>query len=108
MPDLSKTCHKLTIPLLLLLTICFSALPAQTKYGGGTGEPNNPYLIYDANQMNAVGTNPGDWDKHFKLTANINLNSFTGTSFNIIGIDDYNGFAGVFDGNNHTISNFSI
>jgi len=44
---------------LLLLCTCalvlFNiALPAQAKYGGGTGEPNDPYLIFDANQMNAI------------------------------------------------------
>jgi hypothetical protein len=37
--------------------------------------------------------------------SDIDLNCFTGTSFNIIG--SYYYFTGVFDGNNHTISNFS-
>ena len=123
MADLSKTLSlsaahkksgKLTILLLVLLAICFSALPAQAKYGGGTGEPNDPYLIYDANQMNAIGADPCDWDKHFKLMADIDLSSFTGTDFNIIGKyvgwqdPNNNPFTGVFDGNGHTISNFSF
>ena len=96
-----------------MLTICFSALPAQGEYGGGTGEPNDPYLIYDANQMNAIGADSNDWDKHFKLMADIDLSVYTGTSFNIIGERYYdsgwieNPFTGVFDGNGHTISNFS-
>ena len=93
--------------LFVLLAICFCALPVQAKYGGGAGEPNDPYLIYDANQMNAIGANSNDWDKCFKLCADIDLSGFTGTSFNIIGIDDDNPFSGVFDGNDHTISNFS-
>jgi hypothetical protein len=77
------------------------------KYGGsGTGEPNNPYLIYTAEQMNAIGTDSNDWDKHFKLVADIDLSEFTGTEFNIIG-NDVNSFSGVFNGNNHTIYNFS-
>ena len=42
------------------------------SYGGGTGEPNDPYLIYDPNQMNAIGANSGDWGKHFKLMADYN------------------------------------
>jgi hypothetical protein len=107
MVNLSKTCNKLSIPLLVLLAISFSALPAQAKYGGGTGEPNDPYLIYDANQMNAIGADSNDWDKHFILMADIDLSGFTGTSFNVIGTGWDNAFTGVFDGNGHTISNYS-
>ena len=103
---------------LLLLCTCALVLfniaaPAQAKYGGGTGEPNDPYLIYTAEQMNAIGADSNDWDKHFLLCANIDLAGFTGTSFNIIGywVDwgspDNNPFTGVFDGNDHTISNFT-
>ena len=106
--------HKI-IPIMAALVwgLCFSALPAQAKYGGGSGEPNDPYLIYDENQMNSIGANPADWNKCFKLMSDIDLSGFTGTSFNIIGKyvgwQDANNkpFAGVFDGNNHTISNFS-
>jgi len=85
---------------------------AQGKYGGGTGEPNDPYLIYTAEQMNEIGLNEDDWNKCFKLMADIDLSGFTGTSFNIIGYcvdswEDDKPFTGVFDGNGHTISNFS-
>ena len=76
MANLSKTFGKLTIPLLVLLAISFSALPAQGKYGGGTGEPNDPYLIFDANQMNAIGADSNDWDMHFILMADIDLSGF--------------------------------
>ncbi|MHC4694166.1 MAG: hypothetical protein ACYS67_15600, partial [Planctomycetota bacterium] len=82
------------------------ALPVQAKYGGGTGEPNDPYLIFDANHMNEIGADPNDWDKHFKLMADIDLAGFPETSFDIIGSYD-NPFAGVFDGNGHSISNFT-
>jgi len=76
------------------------------KYGGGTGEPNNPYLIYTAEQLNCIGANWNDRDKHFKLMSDIDLSSYTGTEFNIIGSWSVP-FIGVFDGNAHTISNFS-
>ena len=89
----------------ILAFICFFVLPAQAKYGGGTGEPNDPYLIFDANQMNAIGADSNDWNKHFLLCADIDLSGFTGTSFNIIGTT--NPFTGVFDGSGHTISNFT-
>jgi parallel beta-helix repeat protein len=88
------------------------------KYGGGTGEPNDPYLIYTAEQMNTIGLHEEDWDKHFKLMKDIDLSGYKGTDFNIIGyvnivrigrdpqVENIP-FAGVFDGNGHKISNFS-
>ncbi len=84
-----------------------SPLGLHAKYGGGIGEPNNPYLIYTPEQMNTIGTEPNDWDKHFKLMVDIDLSGYTGTDFNLIGIGNRNAFTGVFDGNGHTISNFS-
>jgi hypothetical protein len=86
-------------------------VPVQAKYGGGTGKPNDPYLISTAEQMNTIGTNPNDWDKHFKLMADIDLSRFTGDAFNIIGywFDSFDNkpFRGVFDGGGKKISDFS-
>ncbi|MHC4537962.1 MAG: GLUG motif-containing protein [Planctomycetota bacterium] len=89
-----------------LVLICFFCLPVQAKYGGGSGEPNDPYLIYDVNHMQAIGADPCDWDKCFKLMADVDLGQFTGTEFNIIG-NLTTKFTGIFDGNDHTISNFT-
>ena len=98
-----------TIP--LLIAFCLVSIPAQAQYGGGTGEPNDPYLIYTAEQMNEIGLHEEDWNNHFKLMADIDLEAYTGTDFNIIGYyvdySDNKPFTGVFDGNGHTISNFS-
>jgi len=103
----------------VLVVICCCVLPAQAKYGGGTGEPNDPYLIFDANQMNAIGADSNDWDKHFKLMADIDLSGFTGAEFNIIGTGYFEcpplglcylvstPFTGTFDGNDHEILNFT-
>jgi hypothetical protein len=81
------------------------------KYGGGSGTLGDPYLIYTAEQMQAIGTEPNDWNAHFKLMANINLGGYTGSSFNMIGGSGHPDpdpmFHGVFDGNWHTISNFT-
>jgi len=111
MDGLSKTFGKLTMSLLVLLAISFSALPALGQYGGGSGTAEDPYLIYTPEQMNEIGAHRGDWDKHFKLMADIDLSAYTGTSFNIIGYYgsqyDQKPFTGVFDGNGHTISNFT-
>ncbi|MHC4565870.1 MAG: WD40 repeat domain-containing protein [Planctomycetota bacterium] len=95
----------------LLIAVCLAGFPAQAQYGGGTGELNDPYLIYTAEQMNAIGAEPNDWDKHFKLMADIDLAAYTGTDLNIIGyyVDawDKKPFTGVFDGNGKRISNFT-
>jgi hypothetical protein len=93
----------------ILFIICLFVLPAEAKYGGGTGDSNDPYLIYTAEQMNEIGlsVNWDDLDKHFRLMADIDLSVYTGKSFNIIGISYNNSFTGIFDGNGHTISNFT-
>ncbi|MHC4500663.1 MAG: rhodanese-like domain-containing protein, partial [Planctomycetota bacterium] len=93
---------------------------APCKYGGGTGEPNDPYEIATAEDLMLLGDSPEDYDKHFILTADIDLDAnlpgrkvfdsaviapdtndterwFQGTSF-----------AGVFNGSGHAISNLTI
>jgi len=46
---------------------------AQRKYSGGTGEPNDPYQIATAADLITLGETPEDYDKHFILTADIDL-----------------------------------
>jgi hypothetical protein len=72
----------------------------------GNGVEGDPYQIWTAEDMQAIGADSNYWDAHFLLCANIDLSTYTGTSFNIIG--EWNTeFTGVFDGNGHTISNFT-
>ena len=71
------------------------SLPAGAKYGGGTGGPNDPYLIYTAEQMNEIGANRKEWDKHFKLMADIDLSAYAERDFKIIGRGMNNAFKGV-------------
>jgi hypothetical protein len=78
-----------------------------SKYSGGMGEPNDPYQIATAEDLKLFGETPEDYDKHFILTGDIDLNPnlpgrkvFDGA---VIG-----GFTGVFDGNGHTISHMTI
>jgi hypothetical protein len=102
-------CRRRTIPFIVLFALCFFCSPARAQYGGGSGTENNPYLIRTAEQMNAIGASPADWDKHFQLRADIDLSELTGTEYNIIGTETSNeAFTGVFDGNDHTISNLSL
>ena len=85
------------------------------KYGGGTGEPNNPYLIYTAEHLNALGAEPNDYDKCFKLMADIDLSGYVYDRAVIApDVNDFESgfqgasFVGVFDGNGHVISHLTI
>ena len=85
-------------------------VPETVKYGGGGGISEDPYQIWDANHMQAIGADANDWDKHFVLMADIDVSQFDGKDgreeFNVIGNGD-NPFTGVFDGNGHKIWNFT-
>ncbi|MHC4701943.1 MAG: M56 family metallopeptidase, partial [Planctomycetota bacterium] len=76
------------------------------RYGGGDGTVDEPYLVYTAEQLDSIGVNPGDWQKHFRLMADIDLSVYQGNTFHLIG-NDVQAFGGVFDGNGKTISNFT-
>ena len=77
--------------------------PELPAFSGGTGEPDDPYLISTADDLNSIGHNPRLMTAHFKLINDIDL---TGVDFYIIS-SQYYPFRGTFDGNDHTISNFS-
>jgi hypothetical protein len=76
------------------------------KYSGGTGEPNDPYRVATAEDLNDIGNHIEDFNKCFVCVNDINLADYTGTQFNIIGNLDI-WFSGVFDGNGKKISNFT-
>ena len=85
------------------------------KYGGGMGEPNNPYLVYTAEQMNAISNEPNDWDRHFKIMAHIDLlvysydRALMAPDTNDLEPDHQGvSFTGLFDGNYRTISGLTI
>jgi len=93
---------------------------AWQKYSGGTGDPNDPYQIATAADLIALGESPEDYDKHFILTADINLDpNLPGRKVfdrAVIAPDtsdlepDFQGtpFTGVFDGNAYKISHLTI
>ena len=100
------TCELLIFMCLGAFCFCLPTELGAEPFGGGVGTELEPYLIYEPNQMQAIGADTDHWDKHFKLMADIDLRQYTGAEYNIIGNDDVS-FTGVFDGNGHTISNFS-
>lgn len=72
----------------------------------GEGTAESPYLIGTAEELNKISSCPSEWNKHFKLTADLDLSGFTGEAFTLIG-NATMPFSGTFDGDGHTISNFS-
>ncbi len=99
---------RLTIVVFVGLVFCLLPRPVQAKYDGGAGTANDPYLIRTAEQFNGIGAAPGDWDKHFKLVADIDLSDYPGAAYHIIGTETTQSFSGIFDGNDHTISNLTL
>jgi len=106
--------------LLPMLIVCALALSANAQYSGGSGTADDPYQIATAADLIALGETPDDYDKHFILTADIDLdpNLPGGKVFDraVIAPDtndtwsDFQGtsFTGVFDGKDHTISHLTI
>lgn len=92
---------------LAFFSVLLGLRAAQAKYSGGTGELNNPYRIATPNDLNDIGNHVEDFNKCFVMVNDVNLAAYTGGQFNIIG-DSLNGFYGIFDGNNHTVSNFTL
>lgn len=90
----------------VLVMVCLPTFAAEAKYGGGSGQLDDPYLIYTAEHMNAIGAEPNDWDKHFRLMADIDLSGLTSEDARVIGNLDIP-FTGTFDGNAHTLSHFA-
>ncbi len=91
-----------------LLVMTVLTLPVGAEYGGGLGTPESPYMIFTASHLDAIGTRPEDWDKHFELMADIDLAKYGLNEFHIIGTSDEGPFTGVFQGNHKTISNFRL
>ncbi|MBN1363145.1 MAG: hypothetical protein JW993_21270 [Sedimentisphaerales bacterium] len=100
----------------ILFAVGLFSFPAQAKYSGGAGTPEDPYQIATAGDLIRLGESTEDYDKHFVLAADIDLNpnlpgpkvfdkALIAASF---GTSQQATFTGVFDGNGHTISHLTI
>lgn len=82
----------------------------QPTYSGGSGTEFDPYLISTAEELHSIAKCPCHFERHFTLIADIDLSNYNGLDgnplFNRIGLS-HEPFTGVFDGNGHTISNFT-
>ena len=106
----------LSIPVLTWLCI----LPALARYSGGSGTAADPYQIATAFDLISLGETPDDYDEHFILTADIDLDpNLPGRKVfdrALIAPDvnpstlHFEGavFTGVLDGRGHTIWNLTI
>ena len=94
---------------LLILAVVSTCL---AKYSGGSGTAEDPYQIGTVADLLALADDTGDYDKHFVLTADIDLdpclpgNSTLTTA--VIAPDGGVAFNGVFDGAGHRIINLTI
>ena len=93
---------KLILAAVLLSACMTTGAPAQ--FSGGSGTVIDPYLISVPNDLQAIGLNSSHWNKHFKLTADLDL---TGVAMTPIGTQAMP-FAGSFDGGEQTIANLTI
>jgi hypothetical protein len=73
-------------------------------FSGGTGEAVDPYLISNVEELTSVGHNPRLMTCDFKLVGDLDL---AGLHFYPIGRTNYP-YRGIFDGNDHTITNLTI
>jgi hypothetical protein len=113
-----KTVTTFILSLTAILTL--AAGSAFGAYSGGTGEPNNPYQIATNADLLALAANTGDYGKCFILTADIDMQGQVFTTAIIaevtyikvpntgLVIMEGTPFMGIFDGNGHKITNFTI
>ena len=87
----------------LLLTV---ASRSEAKYGGGAGTPEEPYRLCTAEHLRALAADVDDWDRHFLLMADVDMNDVSHAGWLPIG-DSGIAFTGTFDGADKTISNFN-
>jgi len=83
-------------------------------YSGGSGTEPDPYQIANKQDLLELGANTNHYDKHFVMTADIDLSGEVFTKAVIASDDaledDFQGssFHGVFNGNGHVIHNLTI
>lgn len=99
--------------LVIVFLFIFSGLASAAPWLG-SGDANDPYQIWDACDVNTLGTETGYYTSHFKMMADVNMADFAYTTA-VIAADPFTGypfdgtkFSGVFDGNDCVIRNLTI
>jgi hypothetical protein len=95
----------------ILFVLLMSSLGQALEFAGGSGDPNDPYQIATADQLMAMGEDPNLLDRCCVLVNDIDLDP------NLSGAREFDraviapgesAFAGVFDGNDHTIYHLTV
>jgi hypothetical protein len=89
---------------LYLCGVSFAQGDDVNYYGGGTGEPNDPFQIWTPEQFIAINAHSEDWGRCFRLMADVNLVDVEAALIAPIG-NHVVPFSGVFDGNKFAIEN---
>jgi hypothetical protein len=105
---------------LLAVAVGLLSVRGQARYAGGNGTAQDPYRLAAADDLITLGDNPEDYDKHFVLMADIDLdpNRPEGRVFDRAVIAPYGEslrrgrqavmFAGVFDARGYRILNMTL
>ena len=103
--------HSVIIGMLL----CWSLVAAGQEFAGGTGAGGDPYQIATAEHLLGIGDDPNLLDKHFVLTADIDLSEYAFERAPLApaadpGASFFEGdpFAGVLAGNGHVIRHLHV
>ena len=97
------------------VALFFALSPVHAQFAGGAGTEGDPYRIATPAQLellatyvNNSATAPPYYNKHYRLTANIDLSAYqTGSGWTPIGtLSD--SFEGVFDGDGYSITGLKI
>ena len=92
----------------LLCGLGLSVQPIWATYGGD-GTYQNPYQIATAQDLIDMGQTPADYDKHFILICDIDMQGYHFSQPIIAPMgDSVDAFSGTFNGNGHVIRNLSI
>ncbi len=88
----------------VLICIAIFAAVSQAQYSNGDGTRENPYKIRTPSDWLTLINRSGDWNKHFILTADLDLKDIT---LSPVGTNSKR-FTGVLDGNGHIMRNLVI
>lgn len=84
---------------------CLGPEATRLPYAAGSGTAEAPYLICSTTQLYQLSKATTDWNKIFKVMADLDLSNFPVNSITPIG-NSTTPFTGAFDGNGHVIYNF--
>lgn len=84
------------------------ANPTDVDFGAGEGTEDEPWRICSSDQFKAMSDDDDVLDDHFELYDDIEGDSSTLLSDDVVGTGTDDGFDGVFDGREHRIVDFEI